>query len=67
MAAWERAYENRDEKGMSRIMDAFETLRIPDDAHVRVTARQGRAMQIEVIDGRMAGRRGWTDIVALNP
>lgn len=61
MSAWERAYENRDERGMNRVMDVFETLRIPDGDTVRITAMHGQAIQVEVLTGSMAGRRGWTD------
>jgi hypothetical protein len=63
LSAWSRALDNRDDKGMESALRAFESFEIPGDARVRITNRRGSAMQVEVLDGPLRGRRGWTERV----
>lgn len=57
--AWNRAYEERDEKGMSRVMEIYERLQVSDGTRVRVVNRDGATLQVEMLEGEHAGRRGW--------
>ena len=67
LSAWNRAYDNRDDKGMLQIMGAFETLEVKKQTRVMVTNRTRDAVQVEMLDGEYAGRRGWTRPSSLAP
>lgn len=67
LSAWNRAYDNRDEAGMRRAMQVFETLSIANGTPVTVTDRNRAAVQVEVTDGQHRGRRGWTDPSSIIP
>jgi hypothetical protein len=66
-AAFERAFNNRDQAGMQRAMATFETFGIPATTTVRLTALKRSAIQVEAVDGPQAGRRGWTSTDAFVP
>jgi hypothetical protein len=67
LSAWNRAYENRDQKGEAQVMSTFETLKVTSDTPVKVTNRRSDAIQVEMLSGQHAGRRGWTAPVNLIP
>jgi hypothetical protein len=59
LSAWNRAYANRDDKGEQAAFDLYETLTAPEGTRVKVTARKGDMIQIEVTSEPLIGRRGW--------
>lgn len=65
--AWNRAYSNRDQKGQDDAMRLYDKLLIPYNPAVRVTNRTRDAVQVELLEGEYAGRRGWTDANGLIP
>lgn len=65
--AWDRAYADRDQRGQDRAFALFETLHVTGSPRVRVTARDGELMQVELLDGPLAGRRGWGHRTLLSP
>lgn len=65
--AWERAHDNRDPKGANLAMDIYDYLSVDASTTVKVTARKGDTMQVEVIGGPMDGRRGWLKSSTLYP
>lgn len=67
LAAWDRAYDERDDKGMSSVMDLYERLDVIDGTLVRIVAIDGGATQIEMLEGTFLGRRGWTYTGSLKP
>jgi hypothetical protein len=67
LSAWTRAYNNRDQKGQTDVMHRYETLSVLYSTPVKVTARHGDVVQVEMLDGDQAGRRGWTDAASLVP
>lgn len=67
LRAWNRTFENRDDKGMTDVMHVFTTLRLNPNTAVMVTNRSGDAIQVEVISGYAAGRRGWMKASYLQP
>jgi len=60
--AWNRAYENRDDRAKDAVIRAYESFDIPVGTTVRLirTERDGTS-QVEVTGGPLAGRRGWTE------
>jgi hypothetical protein len=67
LSAWNHAYDNRDSKGESQVLSIYETLRIADNTPVKVTTRRRDTIQVELLSGEYAGRRGWTDPLNLIP
>lgn len=65
--AWERAYEERDEKGMSRVFEIYETLKLYPDETVRVVQIDGLVAQVEYLASGRGGRRGWIEISSFGP
>lgn len=67
LAVWERAYANRDERGMQAAVTLYEGLLIATPTRARVIARQDALIQVELLDGEHAGRRGWGRASLLAP
>jgi hypothetical protein len=67
LAAWDRAEQDRDERGKTQSMRAYETLSIVNTWRLQVASVAGKDVQIEIMDGPLAGRRGWIHTVALLP
>lgn len=67
LAAFDRAYANRDERGMQAAVATYEGLLITEPTPVRVTARQGDIVQVELLAGPYVGRRGWGRSILLVP
>jgi hypothetical protein len=67
LAAWDRATANRDERGKQAALRLYEVVMVEHPGLVVITARDGENVQIEVADGPLAGRRGWTHATNLLP
>lgn len=57
--AYNRAEENRDGKGTSAAMGLWERFTIPGGTLLTITNIRGDAIQVELGDGSLRGRRGW--------
>lgn len=62
MDAWRRADNNHDDRGKGRIRETFEHFFPEAGTRVKVIVRDGNVRQLEILDGRYAGKRGWTDL-----
>lgn len=60
--AWDRAWAERDDKAMDQVIRLYEQLEVETGTLVRVVNRDSEAIQVEMLDGRHAGRRGWLHI-----
>jgi hypothetical protein len=58
--AMNRAVENRDDKRGMDALDLWQHFDVAPGTALRITNRRGEAFQVEVLDGPLAGRRGWT-------
>lgn len=67
ISAWDRAYNEHDERGMAQVLRLYETLWVPEGTWVQVVALDGDAVQVELSNGPQAGRRGWARTSALRP
>lgn len=57
--AFQRAYDERDERGMDTVVRVFESIQVADGTLVEIVRVDGRVIQIEVLEGSTKGRRGW--------
>jgi hypothetical protein len=59
--AYNRASANRDGTAEAAAFDLWEHFRIPAGTRLTITNVHGDALQVELLDGPLAGRRGWHD------
>jgi hypothetical protein len=65
--AWNRAGENRDNRGQIQVLDVYQYLQVAPSTPVIVTNRQGTSVQVEIMSGPLTGRRGWMNADRLSP
>jgi hypothetical protein len=55
----QRGYRESDEDAIEHAFTAYEWIRVSHGQAVRVVAVDGEAIEVELLDGGHAGRRGW--------
>ena len=64
---YHRGYREGDDDAMDHAFSAFEWIKVLDRQAVRIVDVDGDAVQIEVLEGRNIGRRGWLKPRHLGP
>lgn len=67
LTAYQRADNDRDSKGTSRVLDIFEYLMLDAPARVTIVERRGDAAHVDILDGPYRGRRGWLPAAWITP
>lgn len=63
--AYTRADANHDSKGTSAALGLWDHFVIPPGTLLKITNRERDVLQVELVDGPLAGRRGWTEFGTL--
>jgi hypothetical protein len=64
---YERGVRESDEEAIDHAFTAFDWIRVSHGQLVWIAAVDGEAVQVELLEGRHAGRRGWLKTRHLGP
>jgi hypothetical protein len=67
LTAWDAAFEDRDDKRMHRVYEAFSHISPEAGVKIQVMNRVGPYAQVEILEGPLRGKRGWIEPRMLTP